>query len=309
MTLKKIILSVCVLLISTVMLSGCTVHNPIRYMREADEKYLADSNDKEDNENESDSHSDSKKGVAIIDAFGMKETKDMIRLSSKVKSQLDEKETTAVVIMLDRSVIYDFAFFVHITNDAKKPVIAVTREEDSDTACRITTSPEVKGKGVLIYIGEDIISAENGACYRVSLDSTGTASFDDEFAAYKPDRKTVIDISGINDLPYVEIVYDYSGNDGTFVEKMLNLSEGLVVVTDTYDGSVSEGAAMILKGVSKSLPVVKLSTNTLGDDKENESEFIKAGSLSPARTRILLSAGMTMTKDYTKLQNIFDEYQ
>ena len=43
----------------------------------------------------------------------------------------------------------------------------------------------------------------------------------------------VFDVSGESSLPYVNIVYDYAGNDAYAAEKMFNTSEAVVVVTET----------------------------------------------------------------------------
>ncbi|MGN0317470.1 MAG: hypothetical protein ACI4E1_05970 [Lachnospira sp.] len=312
MTFKKMLLCVSMLCACAFILTGCNMPNPIKYMREADERYLdalQQDNDNDDNHND-DSESVSKKGVAIIDALNMRDTKDMVTLSSEVKKQLEEKETTGVVVLVDNSVINDFSFFIHITNEITKPVIAISDESYSDDACEITTCSEAKGKGVLIYDGGNVLAAEGDAAFGVSVNSSGAVVFAEGFKDYKPGCKTVFDISDVSDLPYVPVIYDYSGNDGTFVEKMLNLSEGLIIVTDSYDGNLSETIYEIAKSCAKSQPVVRLATSA--SDKvttDRDAGFIEAGNLLPSKARILLAAGITMTSDSETLQSIFNEYK
>ena len=68
----------------------------------------------------------------------------------------------------------------------------------------------------------------------------------------------VIDISGINSLPYVNIIYDYIGNDAYAAQKAVNTSEAVVVVTESSDGSLSPDMSQLINDISSSIPVMLL---------------------------------------------------
>ena len=64
----------------------------------------------------------------------------------------------------------------------------------------------------------------------------------------------VFDVSGESSLPYVNIVYDYAGNDAYAAEKMFNTSEAVVVVTENNDGSLSPAMSQLVKDTAESIP-------------------------------------------------------
>ena len=109
----------------------------------------------------------------------------------------------------------------------------------------------------------------------------------------------VFDVSGESSLPYVNIVYDYAGNDAYAAEKMFNTSEAVVVVTENNDGSLSPAMSQLVKDTAESIPVVILCNggyNAATMAQEEYGSCIAASGMSAEQARIMAMLCLTQSK-------------
>ena len=126
-------------------------------------------------------------------------------------------------------------------------------------------------------------------------------------------RATPFDVRRLDKLPRVDIVYTYAGADSALIEAAVARgAEGIViagfptgtatpVMEDTIRRVVADGVAVVM-------------TNRGGwgrvmDKKREEARPLVWGdNLTPVKARILLMLSLTMARDRTALQQMFEKY-
>lgn len=256
-----------------------------------------------------------------------------LTLSHRVNELLRSPETDGVVITHGTDSLEDTAYFLNLVVKSDKPVVLTGAMRPSTAlsadgplnlldAVILAGDPDANGKGVLILLNGEI----NGARDTTKTNTETTETFkspdfgmlgyiDDGIPRfYRESVKnhttaTEFDVSGLSSLPKVDIVMLYPGVDRTAPDAFVaNGTEGLVVAS-MGNGGYSESIHQALLDVTaKGIPVVISSRAGTGITTSQEKQFISAGTLTPQKSRILLMAALTKTKDPDEIAAMFQKY-
>ena len=262
---------------------------------------------------------------------------EWLRLTQRVE-QLLAQGVDGVVVTHGTATLEETAYFLHLTVKSTKPVVvtgamrpptAIGTDADLNLldAVRIAASPNAAGMGALTVLNNEIHSGRDvtkSNTFRVEtfrpneLGFLGYADSDGEVVFYRaPLRKhttaTVFDVSQMDSLPRVDIVYAYAGADGLLVDAVRqNRSDGLVVAGfggGTFPPDVTVAAA---RAVQDGIPVVLASRSTAGrvvmTPRKEEQGFIVSDNLMPPKARVLLMLALSVTRNRDDIQQMFREY-
>jgi L-asparaginase len=263
--------------------------------------------------------------------------REWLMLSNRIADLLGEG-ADGVVVTHGTATLEETAYFLHLTVRFTKPVVvtgamrpptAIGTDADLNLldAVRTAASPAAAGLGTLTVLNNEIQSAREvtkANTFRVEtfrpneLGFLGYADSDGEVVFYRaPLRKhtaaSVFDVSGLDTLPRVDIVYAYAGADGLLVDAVRQKgSDGLVLAgfgAGLSPPAVWEAGA---QAVQDGIPVVIATRSTAGrvvmTPLMEELGFIVCDNLLPQKARILLKLALTVTRDRREIQRMFHEY-
>lgn len=250
----------------------------------------------------------------------------------------EEPEVDAVVVTHGSNTSEETAYFLHLVIDSDKPIVVTaaqrqrtTRSEDSSRnfidAVITASSPDARGKGVLLVVNELIHSARDvtkNVVSRVdswqSLDvgALGIVSGGEAVFYREPTRRhttnSEFSLNGITQagqLPSVEIIYSYIDANPEIIRAAVTEAgaDGLVVAGfatgiphigqfEALESAASGGVAVVIGS--------RGSSGRLGS--RSEPPYIGGDNLTPQKARILLMCALTVTTDRADIQRIFDEY-
>jgi L-asparaginase len=263
--------------------------------------------------------------------------REWLMLSNRIVDLLGEG-ADGVVVTHGTATLEETAYFLHLTVRFTKPVVvtgamrpptAIGTDADLNLldAVRTAASPAAAGLGTLTVLNNEIQSAREvtkANTFRVEtfrpneLGFLGYADSDGEVVFYRaPLRKhtaaSVFDVSGLDTLPRVDIVYAYAGADGLLVDAVRqNRSSGLVVAGFGGGTFPPEVIAAAARAVEDGIPVVLASRSTAGrvvmTPRKAEQGFIVSDNLMPPKARVLLMLALSVTRNRDEIQQMFREY-
>ena len=252
-----------------------------------------------------------------------------------------DSKVAGVVITHGTNTMEETAYFLNLTVKSDRPVVLVGAMRPSTAisadgplnllnAIRTASSPEARGKGALILMNDEIHGARDVTktnTYRVEafrapeLGFLGYADADKvTFYRASTKRHTVnseFDISGIKELPNVEILYSYIQPAPVLIQALLASRVKGIVFAGTGAGLISsfEKAALqsVLTSPIASMPILVRSNRTgngrvIAREDYDSMGMIPADSLNPQKARILLMLALTRTKDPAEIKRMFATY-
>jgi len=255
----------------------------------------------------------------------------------------EEEQVKGIVVTHGSNTIDETAYFLNLVVKSSKPVVLVAAQRkftelSSDSpknflqAVQVASSDQAVGKGVLLVLNDEISAARDARkvmSYRMETIESGDLGnlgyVDDSGVEFyrNPVRKHTkaaeFDVSKVNALPRVDIIYSYAGAPGDLVACAVEHgAEGLVIAgfptgasSHSGDPSLSWQDEEIIKLVKeKNLPVVMTNRGGVGRILPNSKRphYIWGDNLVPQKARILLMLALTMTKDRKEIQRMFSEY-
>ena len=263
---------------------------------------------------------------------------EWLRLAQRINTLLEGDGTDGIVVTHGTATLEETAYFLHLTVKSRKPVVvtgamrpptALGTDADLNLldAIRVAASPVSAGMGVLTVLNNEIQCARDVVktnTFRVEtfkpneLGFLGYADSDGQVVMYRaPLRRhttaTEFDVSSMDSLPRVDIVYCYAGSDELLVDAVrVNQSDGLVLAGfggGSFPPRAIEAAA---KAVKEGMPVVLASRSINGrvvmTPRKDEQGFIVSDNLQPQKARILLALALSTTHDRADIQRMFAEY-
>lgn len=261
-----------------------------------------------------------------------------LALSRRINELLQRHDLSGIVVTHGTDRLEETAFFLYLTVKTEKPVVVVGAQRPATgispdgpinllSAVRTAAAPETRGKGVLVVMDDRIISArENRKLYpRTGGFSGGEMGMLGVVAAtgpkffFAPARRhgldTEFDVSTIETLPKVELVYSYPGGEGP---RLGEGTQGVVVTTTGYSPSERDAFTDIRR---KGIAVAQVfpsgehvpTTSQGGGPRPAGSEpplppTVAVQHLTPQKARILLMLALTRTREPREIQRYFDEY-
>ncbi len=264
---------------------------------------------------------------------------DWLRLVGLVHATVAaDKSVAGVVVTHGTATLEETAYFLNLTIKVPVPVVVVGAMRPSSAlgadgglnllnAVRVAACPDARGMGVVVVLNDEINAAREVAKtsnFRVQtfvsrdFGILGYADADKVIFYRKPLRRcapdTEFDVSGLRELPRVDIVPAYAGADAAFVWTAIEAGAKGIVSAGFPSGSPSPAQKVALKEAARAgIAVVQASRAGSGrviDDKValREAGFAGADDLTAQKARILLMLALTVTADTDEIRRIFDTY-
>jgi L-asparaginase len=263
-----------------------------------------------------------------------------LKLAKRVNTLLKQDDVDGIVITHGTDTIEETAYFLNLVVKSKKPVVIVGAMRPSTAmsadgpinlynASILAASEAAVGKGVLVMLNDQI----NGA-REVTKTNTANAdtfrSWELGFLGYMQDNKpyfyrqstrkhtadTEFDVSNLDTLPAVDIVYGYANVNRIPIDAFVAAGDKGIVHAGVGDGSLARPAVepALIDARKKGVIIVRSSRvgNGIvarnGEAKDDELDFVVSDTLSPQKARILLMLALTKTNDTKAIQQMFYTY-
>lgn len=277
------------------------------------------------------------KGEQVVN-IGSQDMNDQVWLTLAKKINQDCDTTDGFVITHGTDTMEETAYFLNLTTQCKKPVVMVGAMRPATAlgaegplnlynAIVVASDKASADRGVLVSMnnaviyGTDVMKMNTTEVQAFEAVNAGQAGFVHNgkvhyFADAKPRaEKAAFDVSKLDALPKVGIVYNYS-NASALPAKAL--------IADGYQGIVSAGVGngnlykdifdTLAQASKDGVAVVRSSrvptgfTTQNGEVDDVKYGFIASERLNPQKARVLLQLALTETKDPQEIQKFFEKY-
>jgi L-asparaginase len=261
----------------------------------------------------------------------------LLKLAKRINELLKSKDVDGIVVTHGTDTLEETAYFLNLVVKSKKPVVIVGAMRPATAlsadgplnlynAVKIAASKEAENKGVLIALNDRIGSAR----FITKTNTTMTDTFQSQEQGYlgaiagneitfynEPTRKhtteSVFDISKLEELPQVDIIYSYQNDNRHFYDAAVENGAKGIIVAGEGNGSMSDSALEGAKdAVEKGVIITRSSRVGNGivtrENIDDENNFVTADSLNPQKARILTMLALTQTDDPKEIQKFFNEY-
>ena len=266
----------------------------------------------------------------------------LFELADKVRDELRKESVSGVVITHGTDTLEETAYFLNLVLDTEKPVVCVGAMRPATAygadgpanlydAVVVAASPKVRGLGVLIVMNNTLIPARyayKGSTIRPSSFiggeevAVGSVTSGRVFvnAAPVPRHTTKSEFRGMvragQEIPRVEVVYCCGGEDAAMIEGAIEHGAKGVVLACVGDGSISAQMRPKVKELAagRGFPIVRSSRVPTGpvvrNGEANDDEYktVPAGSINPAKSRVLLTLCLMRGYDHRQITAAFETH-
>lgn len=266
------------------------------------------------------------------------EPKWWTRLTKAVDDALARPEVAGVVIAHGTDTMEETAYWLDLTVKSDKPVILIGAQRNASSpdfdgprnllnAIRIATTPEARGKGVMIAMNNQINAARAATkTHTADVETFKSGDFgflgevweDKVQFSRAPLRRQHIDI-GSGEMPRVEILPMFGGANGDLLRYAVDQGAKGIVVQATGMGNMNVSMFEAVKyALGKNVPVVIATRvpngRTMpvygfqgGGKTTFDAGAVMAGDLNPQKARLLLMLLMHQGQhSKAELQAAFD---
>lgn len=267
-----------------------------------------------------------------------------LKLSHRANELLANDKIDALVITHGTDTLEESGYFLTLTIKSQKPVVITAAMRSANSlssdgamnlynAISVAACKNSANMGVLVVINDEIhlareITKANTTalnaftspnCGKCGIVHYGKAVFytkslrrhtmRSEFSA-----KFCKDLSSLQNLPCVEIVYDYAGASGEAVYIALNLGAKGIICAALGNGNLSPNMLHALKFANSKGVIVVISSRTnsgiiSGDELDfNKLNFILSDSLNAQKARVLLMLCIASGFDKETIKEKFNIY-
>jgi L-asparaginase len=263
-----------------------------------------------------------------------------LKLAKRVNEVL-KGDTDGVVITHGTDTMEETAYFLGLVVKSDKPVVLVGSMRPATAigadgpanlynAVALAGNPEAKGRGPLVVLNDEIHYAHeaqktNSTALdtfkspnrgRAGVMNTGKAYFfSQNTTRHTTKSEFSVDGKGVNDLPYVEIVYSYANFGRDMIDFLVGKGVKGIVLAGVGDGNSTDTAiAALADAAKKGIAVVRATRTGSGlivrnvEVDDDKLGFIASMELNPQKARVLLMLGLMKTSDTKKLQEYFMVY-
>jgi L-asparaginase/glutamin-(asparagin-)ase len=192
----------------------------------------------------------------------------------------------------------------------------------------LAASKEAIGKGVLVALNDQIQGARDVTKTNTStLDSfktpelgmlgyiQGNRPYFYHTSTRKHTADTEFDISKLDTLPQVDIVYGYANVSPIALNAVVAAGAKGIIHAGVGDGSLAAKVAPSLTAARKQGVLIVRSARVgqgivarNGEANDDELDFVVSDTLNPQKARILLMLALTKTSDSKEIQRMFYTY-
>lgn len=262
-----------------------------------------------------------------------------LKLSKRVNALLAQPEVDGIVITHGTDTIEETAYFLNLTVKSEKPVVIVGSMRPSTAisadgpinlynAVALAGSPNAKGKGVLVALndqinaGRDVTKSNTATADTFRTPDLGLLGYMQADKAHfyrQPTRKhttqSEFDVSNLETLPQVDIVYGYANNNRVGLDAFVKAGAKGIVHAGVGNGSLSNAMKPGLVEARKAGVLVvrasRVGSGILarnGEANDDELDFVASDTLNPQKARVLLMLALTKTSDAKEIQRMFYTY-
>ena len=264
-----------------------------------------------------------------------------LTLAKRINELLASDSVDGIVVTHGTDTMEETAYFLNLTVHSNKPVVltgamrpstAISADGPINLYNSVATAahPSSKDRGVMIVMNGLILGAHgtqkmNTLSVQTFQDPDGGAlGYVYNSAPYwnlstlkKHTTQSVFDVTNLDKLPKVGIVYAYSNIEGDVMTPFLDKA-------NNYEGLIHAGLGngnyhknifpKLLDARKEGIIVVRSSRvptgpTTLYDEVDDEKyEFVASWELNPQKARVLLMLALTKTHDWKEIQKYFEEY-
>lgn len=264
-----------------------------------------------------------------------------IKLAKEINQLALRKDVDGIVITHGTDTMEETAYFLNLVIKTEKPVVLVGAMRPSTSmsadgplnlynAIAVAASKHSIGHGVLVVMNDQIFNAREvsktnttkvDAFKSPNTSAIGTVNFGD-VNFYKDNLRkhtinTPFDISNVEKLPRVEIIYEYAGTNGELFQKAIHLKDIQgIIIAGSGDGNISQPERNLLeKAREKNIIIVRSSRTGSGSvtydyvqNLDSKLGLVPADNLNPQKARILLMLSLLKTHDPKVLNKYFSIY-
>ena len=274
-------------------------------------------------------------------------TAELLPLAKKINGLMEDPDVAGVVVTHGTYSMEETTYWLHLTVKSEKPVVVTGTQRppsamgtDADNnlldALILAGSPEARGKGAMLLFNNEIQAAREVTktnSHRLEtfqsreLGLLGYVDSDLKVKFYRQSTRkhtyeTEFDVSKLDDLPRVDIIYAYQDSDsvavGAFVEAG---AKGIVLAGGGAGGGIGGGGGggaradsgeALREARKNGVMVVATNRNGAGQmirsSQQKQHGVIAGDNLSAQKARILLRLALTKTQDPEDIQRMFDTY-
>ncbi|OWV01289.1 asparaginase [Fibrobacter sp. UWR2] len=248
-----------------------------------------------------------------------------IELANRVRELQEDESVDGIVITHGTDTMDETAYFLNLTVKCEKPVIitgsmrpSTAKNPDGPAnllgAVRVAAGFAVDDDPpenlVWVYFAGSLFDARNvQKCSASALDAMGVNAPGEGASLNAPREKNFFDVSKLDSLPRVNVVYFSVDASPKVLEYAACISDGLVIA-GAGSGEFSKAWAEALAAID--IPVVIASRTNHGVVTLNETLApgrICAGSLAPQKAAVLLRLCLTVSENPRVIRNYFANAQ
>jgi L-asparaginase/glutamin-(asparagin-)ase len=243
------------------------------------------------------------------------------------------------VITHGTDTLEETAYFLNLVVKSRKPVVLVGAMRPSTAlsadgpinlynAVILAGSPEAVGKGVLVALNDQIQSARDVTKTNTSTPDSfrtpelgllgymqGNKPFFYRTSARRHTVETEFDISNIQALPQVDIIYGYANMSDVALNAFIAAGAKGIIHAGVGDGSLAAKVKPSLIAARKKGTLVvrasRVGNGILarnGEANDDELDFVVSDTLNAQKARILLMLALTKTSNSKEIQRMFYMY-
>jgi L-asparaginase len=263
----------------------------------------------------------------------------LLTVAKRCNVLLAGESVDGIVITHGTDTMEESAFFLNLVVKSDKPVVLVGSMRPSTAvsadgplnlydAVAVAADPNSKGRGVLVVMNDWI----HGAHSLTKTSTTAVQTFmspvrgivgvstygKNDFyntPQWKHTTSSEFDISNVNALPRVDILYTYEDMSADLIDaSVANGAKGIIIAgvgNGNMNKSSLESAARAVKKGTIVVRSSRVATGTVGRNVEiNDDElgFIASDELNPQKSRILLMLALLKPRTAADLQQLFQTY-
>lgn len=262
-----------------------------------------------------------------------------LTLAKKINELLKRPDIDGIVVTHGTDTMEETAYFLNLTVKSNKPVVltgamrpstAMSADGPLNLYNAVVTAGATasKDKGVLVAMNGLILGAD-GVLKMNTIDvqtfqspNSGALGyifngkvFYNQAPLKKHTTESVFDVTSLNSLPKVGIVYSYSNIEADVVTPLLSNGYKGIIHAGVGNGNIHKNIFPVLTDARKrGILVVRSSRvptgpTTLDSEVDDASyQFVASQELNPQKSRVLLMLALTRTNDWKQIQQYFNEY-
>lgn len=263
----------------------------------------------------------------------------LLALGKEINALLSRPDCDGVVITLGTNTLEETSFFLNLVVRSHKPVVVTGAMRPSTSlsadgpmnlyrASVVAASPQAKGRGVMVVMNDQILGARDvHKTDTMTVDSFKAPLFgvmglvaDSVCHFYRSGIRchtldTEFDISEIQELPKVDIVYGYQDDNRLMLDTCVKSGSNGIVLAGAGTAAISARLLPAVKdAIDSGVSIVRVSRSSLGLVGHN-MEFdddaygtVSGDTFNPAKARILLALALTRCINRQSIQTCFDRY-